>query len=574
MKVPPIFAVLVAFLVSSGCGGGSANIQAPPAPEISVSLSQTSATVQPQSTAQFSAAVRNDTAGKGVTWSMTCNGATCGSLSPTATASGTSTTYTAPQLPGVKLVVTLTATAVADTTKRASLAITVPAPTITVSVSQTSATVQPQATAQFTATVSNDSSGKGVTWSMTCNGASCGSVSSTATPSGAPTTYTAPGPPEGVTLMVTLTAQAVADTTKSASVAITVPPGPVAATVSGTIAVGTAPIAIAVDSTDNKIYVADFGTRPQETGTYHLCSPSGADVTAIDGATASTTSFATFGDGPEQSNPIAITLDNTSHTRNTAATVLVVLREWGVSLSGKGCSHYGDGVSEIDISTHIEYGDIYRWPDFSVTDLAGIDVNQITGSIYVAHHLLGNSNIVTVLGGSGGPYPVGTNPIGVAVNATTNKIFVANSGRNNISVIDVASGSVITITDPNAVGPVAVALNSTTNEIYVANSGSNNLTVIDGATDSVTATIPVGTGPFGVAVDPQTNFIYVANAGDSQNGNPGNITVINAATNATNTLADPKALNPIAVAVNSVTNKIYVANSGSNNVTVIDGAHD
>ena len=108
----------------------------------------------------------------------------------------------------------------------------------------------------------------------------------------------------------------------------------------------------------------------------------------------------------------------------------------------------------------------------------------------------------------------------------------------------------------------------------MANSLSNNLTVIDGATDSVTATIPVGTGPFGVAVDPQTNFIYVANAGDSQNGNPGNITVINAATNATNTLADPKAVNPVAVAVNSVTNKIYVANSGSNNVTVIDGAHD
>ena len=45
-------------------------------------------------------------------------------------------------------------------------------------------------------------------------------------------------------------------------------------------------------------------------------------------------------------------------------------------------------------------------------------------------------------------------------------------------------------------------------------------------------------------------------------------------TNATATLSDPNGKNPVAVAANSATNKIYVANWGSNNVTVIDGAHD
>jgi len=217
-----IFAVLVAMLallVSGGCGG-SANIQAPPPPAIRISLSQTSATVQPQVTAQFTATVSNDSSGKGVTWSMTCNASSCGSVSPTTTSSGTPTTYTAPGPPGAKMMVTLTAQAVADTRKSASVAITVPA--ISVSLSQTSTTVQPQATEQFSATVSNDSSGKGVTWSMTCNGATCGSVSTTATASGTPTTYTAPQLP-GVKLLVTLTATAVTDTTKSASVAITVP---------------------------------------------------------------------------------------------------------------------------------------------------------------------------------------------------------------------------------------------------------------------------------------------------------------------------------------------------------------
>ena len=54
----------------------------------------------------------------------------------------------------------------------------------------------------------------------------------------------------------------------------------------------------------------------------------------------------------------------------------------------------------------------------------------------------------------------------------------------------------------------------------------------------------------------------------------GNVAVINGTTNATQTLTDPNARNPAAVAVNPATNKIYVANFGSNNVTVINGAHN
>lgn len=117
-------------------------------------------------------------------------------------------------------------------------------------------------------------------------------------------------------------------------------------------------------------------------------------------------------------------------------------------------------------------------------------------------------------------------------------------------------------------------MNPTTNAIYVANAKSNNISVIDGATDSVIETIPVGGSPSGVAVDSQTNFIYVANAGISQIGDLGNITVLDGGKLTTATLTDSNAKNPVAVSVNSVTNKIYVANSGSNNVTVIDGAHN
>lgn len=340
--------------------------------------------------------------------------------------------------------------------------------------------------------------------------------------------------------------------------------GLVAATVSSTIKVGTAPSAIAVDPAANKIYVADFGTQPAVSGT-QSCSPTGADITVIDGVTG-TPSASAFG-----GNPIALALNPVNHT------IDVVAREWGpVLFSNKGCAHYFDRTLAIDSSTFVFNGFISLWLDSAVAGVAGIDVNHTTGNIFVTHEGFVSGQTVGIVDDIGvTTIAVGSKPFGIAVNTKTNKLYVTNTGSNDISVIDGARKSVVaTITDPNAVLPIAVAVNPTTKTIYVANSQSNNITVIDAATDSVTATIPVGTAPSGVDVDPQTNFIYVANAGNSQTGDPGNITVINGATKTTTTLKDQKANNPSAVAVNPVTNKVYVANSGSNNVTVIDGAHD
>ena len=76
------------------------------------------------------------------------------------------------------------------------------------------------------ATVTNDSKNAGVTWTCTPMG-TCGTFNPTSTPSGNPTTYTAPSTvPSGGT--VTLTATSVTDTTKTATaqVTITAPPPP------------------------------------------------------------------------------------------------------------------------------------------------------------------------------------------------------------------------------------------------------------------------------------------------------------------------------------------------------------
>lgn len=210
----------------TGYGGGSATLQT-----ISVLVSESATTVQAGATAQVTATVSNDSAGKGVTWTVSCSANACGSVSPTSTPSGMATTYTAPPTPPASdLKVTLTATSVTDGTKTASATVTVPAPVppISVSVAPGTATVQPGKTAQFTATVNSDPANAGVTWNVSCTAAisgayvnaPCGTVSPTATPSGTATTYTPPGFGD---LTVTLSATSVTNGNVSASATVGVP---------------------------------------------------------------------------------------------------------------------------------------------------------------------------------------------------------------------------------------------------------------------------------------------------------------------------------------------------------------
>jgi Fe-S cluster assembly iron-binding protein IscA len=77
---------------------------------------------------------------------------------------------------------------------------------------------------QFTATVFNDPSNSGVTWSVTsagCSGTACGTLSATSSASGAPVSYSAPAiVPNPRT--VTVTATSVADIGKWAAATVTV----------------------------------------------------------------------------------------------------------------------------------------------------------------------------------------------------------------------------------------------------------------------------------------------------------------------------------------------------------------
>jgi hypothetical protein len=206
---------------AAACGGGG---NGPNPPAISVSLSPAPpASVTAGATASLTAVVSNDSSNGGVTWSVTCGSSSCGTFTPATTGSGTATTYAAPANVPTGGVVNIVASSVTDGTATATATITITAPA---GVSVSFATTPPAVltinnTSLLKATVTGDSKNAGVTWSVTCGTAACGTLNPTSTASNAATTYTAPAAiPTGNTVKVTATS--VSDTTKAVSATITI----------------------------------------------------------------------------------------------------------------------------------------------------------------------------------------------------------------------------------------------------------------------------------------------------------------------------------------------------------------
>ena len=190
---------------------------------IAVTITAAPSTISAGQSFGIQATTLNDSAGGGVTWSVTCGSSACGSFDQTKAENGTQVTYTAPSVVPTGGSVTLTATSVTDTTKSASVTVLVTASSISVSVSPTTAYAATSGSAsrvRFTATVLNDALSGGVNWTVSCGSSSCGSIA-TQTTSATPTTYTAPSSiPTGNT--VTITATSVSDSTKSAAAVATI----------------------------------------------------------------------------------------------------------------------------------------------------------------------------------------------------------------------------------------------------------------------------------------------------------------------------------------------------------------
>lgn len=288
-----------------------------------------------------------------------------------------------------------------------------------------------------------------------------------------------------------------------------------------TVTTGSQPVAMAINLTTKKVYVANQNSNT---------------VTVIDEDTDATTT-------------ISVGAYPTAIAANAATNKVYVADENGNSVT------VIDGASNS--TTVIAAG---RSPQ-------SLAINSVTNKIYVANYH--DSSVTVINGGSGSTsrIGVGSYPSAVATNESTNKIYVTNLNSNTVTAIDGATETTITV--PVGSYPKAVGVNPLTNKIYVANGtytpghGLGTVTVIDGSTNSTTV-VPAGRYPNAVAVDSATNKVYVANAGD------GTVTVIDGATNSTATI--PVGNSPGQMAVNPVTEEIYLTNDlWSGTVTIIDG---
>jgi predicted dienelactone hydrolase len=227
----------LASIVLAACGGGSGNN----GPPITISVSADPQMVQPGATAQVTAVVSNDTAGRGVSWTVSCSSAPCGAVSPSSTASAAATTYTAPPThPAADLAVNITATSVSDSSVAGSATVTVAGGVAFTEIGADSATVLAGSTTHLVAMLINDPANRGVSWTPSCSTAPCGTISPSTSASGAPVTYTAPANIPAADLTVTVTASAVSAPSVQATESLTVPALAISVDPSGTsMAAGT-----------------------------------------------------------------------------------------------------------------------------------------------------------------------------------------------------------------------------------------------------------------------------------------------------------------------------------------------
>jgi hypothetical protein len=377
-----------------------------------------------------------------VTWSI---GAGVGSLTASST---TGVTYNAPTTVIASVTtVTLTATSIKDPTK--SITATITLNPVAVSLSPTSpAAMIGGATQPFTATVTNDGSNSGVTWSVTGGG----SLSAGSTLSGVPTTYTAANPVTTPTAVVTATS--VKDPSKSASATITLTAiGVTFSTPTTGIIMDsgqTLPLtaAVANDSSASGVTFAATGA-----GTVSLLSAAGnspgTTLTATSSVASTVTVTATSIKDPTRSATTASITVNPSLTLTTiagglpAGTVGTVYPTTSILSSGGGT-----GTKTFAIATG-------ALP-------AGLSLSPSTG---------------TITGTPTGPAGVSTFTFKVTDSATTPAIVTSGTFTITVNAAPLVwvspAGGTLTYTVGTPITPITLSATGGTGAItYTVNSGS------------------------------------------------------------------------------------------------------
>jgi|GEM_PF-1950610 len=284
---------------------------------------------------------------------------------------------------------------------------------------------------------------------------------------------------------------------------------------------GSQPVALAVNSSTGRIYVANAGSD---------------NVSVVDGA--SSTVIATIPVGP---TPRGVAIDasaNRVYVANSGsnevtvidgegnavvATLSVGKEPWDLAADPNTgrvfVSNRGSGtVSVIDGRHNLVIGTV------SVGNLpTGVAVNPDMGRVYVASS--GSGHLAVIDGVSN--LLIATLPLtsgasaeawDVAVDGSSNRVYVAPSAAE-ASDADAGTILVIDATNNSLIGSIAIpspaealAADSASGRIYAGGSSDGRMWVIDGRTNVVTSAVDLERGVSAVDVDPADGHVYAAHA--------------------------------------------------------------
>lgn len=358
----------------------------------------------------------------------------------------------------------------------------------------------------------------------------------------------------------------------------------------GTAKVGTAPAAVAVDPTNNSIYVAntyDPNSFVHE-GTVSVLDGATCDAAHSSGCSVQTPPEVTVGN-----DAISAAVDPNNHsvyvTNATDDTVSVIDE---TSCNGRRFSGCRNRPPTIAL------GGAPSWPVVDPARHTVYVVDSVDNNVAVLSDQTCDAETSSGCRHPARTVPAGSFPIAAATDQRFNTVYVGDANAfqppYTLSMIDTAGCDAEeqsgcnhpARTLPEVNGPISIATDQRTDSVYVATTGP--LQVIAAATCNASSTFgcrhtpSVPAGGYTVAVDPSTNTIYTLN--NNPDGS-GYVSVIdgrhcNAADTsgcASQTAASVATVavgnSPAYLAVDAVDHTLYVTNFGDRTVSVIDTRH-
>lgn len=270
---------------------------------------------------------------------------------------------------------------------------------------------------------------------------------------------------------------------------------------------GDAPIALAYDSANSMIYVANDD--------YSTCSPSTNSTCSIPVISTSTNTVVANIATPDETSDVAVNPTTnvvfaTSNDDDSTFVVNAATNQFAGILQNHTQIPDNSEVVAVDSSADLAFIGNSYYHNQPVADVGFLASPSAGGCMFKSTNE-SSACVTKSVGVLGGKID------GIAVDPTTHLIYVSNYNLNTVNVISESTGQ--DVANITVQSPAGIAIDPVKDLVFVASNttssaGIDSLYVISGATNTVLGAVPVGYGPANVALDAASNTVLVSNTSD------------------------------------------------------------